>query len=399
MSKTQKFWLFIAALLVLLGLGTELYQLNTGMVVTDLNNFFPWGLSVSGLEFFAGNGAGAILLICFVYIFRVHHLKPLVRVAAVCALANTVAGMVIILSDLGRVGKMYEMLLHPNLTSPLVWDVTILNIEALLAALFIYIQWQGARKGSNYVDNRSRIVAPIALFITVGFPTAAWIMTTQAGRAYWHSALLAPDYLVTGIVSGMALVVAAAALLYGAGEEYRAAYRSAAAFILVSVLLHFVFSANEILVRAWFGAGESLHMLELVFSNHGVIYGFEMGALLAGAMLFLSQGVRKRSAAVVVSMGLLLVGTLIGRFSMMFPAFNQTTLTIHPLGLRNTLWPMPVASGRYGLNMKTFITSWNYFPSFPEIAVFIGAFAFMGLLVMLFMAWLNRPQWRVKESP
>jgi len=88
-----------------------------------MRNPYPWGLYISGLEFFVGNAAGGLVLSSLIYVFGVNKLKPFAKLGALCAFANVVAAMTIVIPDIGRPIKLFNLLLHPNFYSPLIWDI------------------------------------------------------------------------------------------------------------------------------------------------------------------------------------------------------------------------------------------------------------------------------------
>jgi Ni/Fe-hydrogenase subunit HybB-like protein len=69
---------------------------------------------------------------------------------------------------------------------------------------------------------------------------------------------------------------------------------------------------------------------------------------------------------------------------MLMPAaFDRVPLTISPLGLQHVQWSAPIASGRYAEGFNSFVSEWHYFPTMVEIAIFVGAVAYVGFLLIL----------------
>ena len=139
MSQIMKISLWASGLVFLVAVTAWLYQLQEGLVLTNLQNSYSWGLYISGLAFFVGNAAGGLVLSSSIYLFGVKKLKPLAKLGALTAFANVTAAMLIVLPDIGKPIRLYNMLLHPNFMSPLVWDVIMLNLYAVISALYLYI--------------------------------------------------------------------------------------------------------------------------------------------------------------------------------------------------------------------------------------------------------------------
>ncbi|MCF8105671.1 MAG: polysulfide reductase NrfD, partial [Desulfohalobiaceae bacterium] len=211
----------------------------------------------------------------------------------------------------------------------------------------------------------------------------AWIFATQGARGWWHSAVLAPDFIALAMASGTALVLLVCALAYGAGETTRQPYRILSLFIAVPFFIHLFFMYNDFVIEAWYGSSESLSILAITLRENLPAHVLEVLLPLTAVILLLSSRVRRSEAAVVSSCCLLMLGVVVHRFLLMPGAFNQIPMTIQPLGLQHGEWSLPMASGEYGPGLETFVTSWDYFPSPVELVIFLGALAFMACLVLL----------------
>ncbi|HHO47484.1 MAG TPA: molybdopterin oxidoreductase, partial [Desulfobacteraceae bacterium] len=139
MSVQMKSGLWVSGALFLAAFVVWLYQLREGLILTNMVNSYSWGLYISGLAFFVGNAAGGLVLTSSIYLFGVKQIKPLAKLGALTAFANVTAAMLIVLPDIGRPLRLYNLLLHPNFMSPLVWDVLVLNLYALASAVYLYI--------------------------------------------------------------------------------------------------------------------------------------------------------------------------------------------------------------------------------------------------------------------
>jgi molybdopterin-containing oxidoreductase family membrane subunit len=140
--------MLLAAVLMMAGLAAWLYQYREGLVLTHMRNSYSWGLYISGLAFFVGNAAGGLVLSSMIYLFGVTSLKPFARIGALTAFANVTAAMIAVLPDIGQPARLYHMLLHPKFSSPLVWDVLVLNLYAALSLIYLYLLMLPDLKGS-----------------------------------------------------------------------------------------------------------------------------------------------------------------------------------------------------------------------------------------------------------
>ncbi len=392
----KKTALLVTGGLMIVGLVAWVFQFKEGLVLTNLRNSYSWGLYVSGLAFFVGNAAGGLVLSSLIYLFGVENLKPFAKIGALTAFVNVSAAMIAIIPDIGQPLRLYNIFIHPKLTSPLVWDVAVLNLYAALSLLYLYIlmlpelkgrlQWLALKVDNpkEFSENLAKRLAPFSLVAAVGIHViTAWIFATQGAREWWHSAALAPDFVAAATASGTAVVLVVALLTYGLKEQFRQAYRTMSIIIAVALFIHLFLMYNDYFIHAWYGRTEAMDTLAITFREYLGAHVFEVLAPLAAVILLLNEKVRTSAAAMIASCCLLIAGILMHRFLLMPGAFGRIPLTINPLGLQDLEWSVPIASGRYSQTLDTFVTEWHYFPSLVELAIFTGVVAFACFLIIL----------------
>src|SRR3989339_230399 len=399
MKMGKKISLTIFGLLMAAGALMWVFQLWKGLVLTDMHNGYSWGLYISALAFFVGNAAGGLVVSSMIYLFGVTALKPFARIGALCAFANVSAAMLIVLPDLGRPFRVLNLLLHPQIMSPLVWDVIVLNLYAGLSLTYLYLLMLpdlAANSGvlkqialpvkdpAGFSDTWAHRLAPVSLVAAVGIHVVtAWIFSTQGARGGWHTAVLAPDFVAAALASGTAVVMCVAVLCYGPAEKFQAAFRILAVFIATAFLIHIFLMYNDFVVHAWYGADEAKDILAITLREYGPAHAFEVLAPLLGVALLLSRRVRKTASGIMTGCLLIISGIFVHRVLLMPAAFNHVPLTLAPLGSPNTHWSVPIASGRYHPPADTFVTHHSYFPTFVEILIFTGALSFVCFVVIL----------------
>jgi len=361
MSKAEKITLTVTGLMMLAGLAAYGYQFKEGLIVTNMANPYSWGLYVSGLAFFVGNAA-----------------------------------MLSILPDIGQPLRALNVLFHPQLLSPLVWDVAVLNLYAVLSLIYLYILMLPELKGplakiaikvdnpEEFSEKWAKRLAPFSLIAAVGIHViTAWIFATQGAREWWNTAILAPDFVAVAMASGTALVFIVSIFVYGAKEEYQPAYRIMALIMAIATFVHIFFMYNDFFIHIWYGNQESLDTLAVTLKEYAGVHAFEVLAPLVAVILLLSKKVRQSAFAVVACCSLLVLGVFAHRYLLMPAAFERVPLTLHPLGIQHGEWSAAIASGRYSPHGDTFVTKWDYFPSGIEFTVFLGVVAFVCFLLIV----------------
>jgi len=399
MGYSKKISLTVFSLIMAAGALMWVLQMWKGMIVTDMHNAYSWGLYVSALAFFVGNAAGGLVLSSMIYLFGVTALKPFARIGALCAFANVTAAMLIVLPDLGQPFRVLNLLLHPQIMSPLVWDVIVLNLYAGLSLLYLYLLMLpdlAARTGiwkkialpvpdpAGFSDIWARRLAPFSLVAAVGIHVVtAWIFATQGARGWWHTAVMAPDFVAAALASGTAVVMLVAVLCYGTAEKFQDAFRIMAIFIATAFFIHVFLMYNDFVIHAWYGTDHAKDILAITLKEYGAAHAFEVLAPLLGVILLLNRRMRQSVSGIFGACLLVISGIFVHRILLMPAAFNQMPLTLSPLGSQNTLWPVPIASGRYHPLADTFVSHHSYFPTLVEILIFAGVLSFVCALILL----------------
>jgi len=409
MSGTMQRSLWVSGAFFLVALAVWFYQLKEGLILTNMENSFNWGLYISGLAFFVGNAAGGLVLTSSIYLFGVKQLKPLAKLGALTAFANVTAAMLIVLPDIGQPLRLYNLILHPNFMSPLVWDVIVLNLYALASALYLYIlmlpeltgklSWLAIKveNAHDFSERWAKRIAPVALLFAIGIHVVtAWIFSTQGARDWWHSPAMAPDFVSVAIAVGTTVVLLAGALAYGTGKHYEPAYRTLGLIIFMAICIHLFLMMNDLVIHAWYGNAETHRIMEIAWDDFAWAHIFEVAAPLLGAGLLMLPAVRRSLPLLALSAGILIAGVFVHRFLIMPAAYNNIPMTMTPLGLPNTHWPLPIASGRFFPGMSTFLDQYSYTPSLVEAVILLGIMAYAVFLIVLAIAKLPI---LVKESP
>ena len=382
----------IGALLCVIGLAAWVFQIMSGLQVTNLNNLFSWGLYMGSFEFFIAVATGGMLVFSITYIWRIEALKPFTKIAAVAAFASVIAAGVAILTDLGQPFRVLQMLIHPQPGSPLFWDVVILGLYAVICFVAVLLQLLPLTKGNQFkrafatdCEVAPRRLSFIALpFLVVLNAGTALMFAVQPAREWWHSAVLPVDAIAVGVATGAALMLIVQSILCSdeGYEKWNSGFVILARIGAAAILAHFVFSILELVTIAWNGGLEGQELIHLVLGKYGFWYFIEMALpLIAMIAWFLYKGGSRKLVSIFSV--LVLIAMFIQKMMHFMPAFNQIPLTLPSGGAANTLWSFPISSGFFREGEDLFIRSYDYMPSMPEIAVGLLP---VGLLIFVIAA-------------
>lgn len=209
-------------------------QVRTGLAVTGLNTPAYWGLYVVNFVFFIGLSAGGVIVASLVHAFGLGEFRSVARIAELMAIACLGLAMAFILLDLGRPDRFWFLFRHGRPQSPLIWDVAVVNAYLAISLAYGYFGtradlvrvaaavprrrrlYQALALG--YLDLSAcalardarvlRVLAVVGLVGAVALHTVtAWILGLVLARPGWYGSIMAPLFIVSATVSGLALLV------------------------------------------------------------------------------------------------------------------------------------------------------------------------------------------------
>lgn len=392
-------WLALLVALMIVGALAFIYQFANGLVVTGMRNTVMWGQYILFFMFFIGLSAGGLIVASAGRLFGVQTFKPITRLAVLEATVAVVLAGIFILPDLGRPERVLNILLHPNFTSPMVWDITIVLIYTAMSMTYVWLYARAdlARRGSilafgtgtseREIARDERIKSKMAW---VALPSAillhsitAWIFGLQISRGFWYSAIMAPLFIASALVSGLALVILLALAVRRFGKldfgDELVAFLGGLLGVFIAVEAFFV--GAEFLTAAYPGApDEAGPIARLLVGPYAPLFWIEILVGLGVPFLILAvRRTRTNPRWVALAAGIAIVGIFIHRLNLILNGLSYAPIGIEP-GVSIGVWQGPTAS--------SFAMSHWYVPTIVEWLVVVGILAFGALLFTLAVAFL-----------
>lgn len=316
----------LLTLLVIIGAAAFcawLYQLYMGLGVTGMNKPVFWGLYIVTFVFFIGISAGGIAVAALSHLAGIEKFKPISRVAEVVAIISLILAMIGILFDLGRPERLLNLFIYPQLNSPLIWDVMVINIYLVLCVAMLYFSIKGNKKLL-----KTCAIISIPAFVLVHSVTA-WIFGLMKSQAGWHTAILAPLFIVSALVSGLALVILAlffsrrflgvrfdTEIIIDLGKYFK---------VLLPVLFYFLFC--EFLTAGFANIPKHAVVLrELFVGKFSGLFWFDMGlGIIVPFFIITSKFGRTTKGVGIVSL-LSFLGVFAERIDIILPSFFHPAL-------------------------------------------------------------------------
>ncbi len=398
-SPRKMFWVIICISLAMVGVGvgSEVYQYQTGMGVSNKSNSHVWGLYIATFIFWIGVSHAGTLLSALLFFMHADWRKPIYRYAeAMTTFALMTAGL-FVLVHLGRLWMVYyampypnERELWPNFQSPLIWDLFAITTYLTSSTLFLYVGmipdlaicrdnihdgwrkklytwmslgWEGTdRQWRNFrvaYMTLACFLLPLAVSVH-SIVSADFAMSNMPG---WHITSFPPYFVAGALSSGCAGVIVLFIILRYVFrfEEYmtlpilRKLVRLTFAIVMVWTYLSLIEFAS-----IWYGH-DQVAKDQLIFKATGPYAPFFWAMLFFSAILPLTMAFKRFQTYIpgllVVSI-LLNVGMWLERWMIIAPSF---------------------AHGHYPW-------TWDHeqWPSFVQWGIVIGSFGWFALLFMAY---------------
>lgn len=356
---SQKYWGWLIFLLILMGIGFAcyLYQFKVGLKITGMSRDVSWGFYIGQLTYFVGVAAGGVMVVLPYYL---HDYKAFGRITILgefLAVASVVMCGLFVMVDLGNLPRMINIMIYPNPTSILFWDMIVLNVYMLLNIVIGWNVLSAERKGIPYQKW-------VKVLIYISIPWAFSIHTVTAflyagipGRHFWLTAIMAARFLSSAFASGPALLILLCLIVrkvstFDPGKEQ---IRTLGGIVTYAFILNMFFLLLEVFTAFYSQIPGHMHSFIYLFSGlegHGSVLAPWMWASVAFAIvalvLLIVPATRRREDILAVGCAAVIASTWIDKgFGLVIGGFI----------------PNP------------FDRVFEYWPTVPEVLISVGVWA------------------------
>jgi molybdopterin-containing oxidoreductase family membrane subunit len=337
-----------------------------------------WGLYIFSFAFFVGLSAGGLIVASGAEVFGVRSLKPLSRLGVMTAAACVLVAAMTIIPDLGNPQRVWELFRYPNWSSPLIWDILIIIVYFAFAVTDLAVMtWRGTEPSKR--AHRLRVLAYI------GLPTAvllhsitAWIFGLQISRPWWNTALMAPLFVTSAILSGTALVtlVVLAAHRFDRYQLRPETRNAVCGLMAAAVAVDLFLVGSEYITILWGNVPRERAALDTILPGGSWQWLFWLEWIIGGLIPFVLLVVprfRARPWLIAVSSVLLMVGVYAFRIELVVGGMLKPLLHFPPGN----------AIGSYESGATSFQYVAVYHPTWVEYGIVTGLIAFLALLITL----------------
>lgn len=160
-----------------------------------------FGIFIAVYFYLTGLSAGSFILSTLAYAFGMEQYKSLGRVGVILATVLLIIAPLFLLLHIGVPHRAWHLFLYLNFESPITWGSFLLILYPVNCIIYGYFMFKEKKKQTR-------------LFGLIGIPLAVsvhgytgFILAFGKARALWNTALMPILFLVSAIVSGIALMI------------------------------------------------------------------------------------------------------------------------------------------------------------------------------------------------
>lgn len=406
-----KLWLTALCLIILIGIFAYYRQVRFGLVVTAMRDYTSWGIYISNFVFFVAVSLIGSLVSSILKLSNAKWSTPLTRIAEIIAVASIICAAIIIIVDMGRPDRFFNVILHGRIQSPIIWDVIVIFTYLIISLLLLYLPlipdialcrdhltsapgwrkkvyrilavgWKSKPGQYNIILKSIRILGIMIIPVAFAIHTiTSWLFATT-WRPGWDSTNLGP-YFVSGafMVGSGVIIVAMFFIRKSMGlEKYitEKHFDHMGKLLVLLSLVYLYFNINEYLGPAFKMVGvEGEHITELFIGKYALMYWLvQIFGLILPILILLPRQGRKPFPMLIVSFFVIL-GAWFKRFLIVIPSLQHPYLPIQDVD----------QSYR------------QYFPTWEEWAICAASVAGVLLIVTLIMKLFPViPIWEIAEE-
>ncbi len=396
-GRQGKIWVAILLVISLVGIIAYYRQLSKGLVVTGMRDYVSWGIYISNFVFFVAISLVGSLITAVLRLTDVHWSTPLTRIAEIIAVSAITFASIIIIVDMGRPDRFYNLFIHGRLQSPIIWDVIVITTYFFISILLLYFPllpdlkimiglkekttkglhklyrvlgsfWKNTPQQIRISDKAISILSITIIPVAFSIHTVtSWLFATTY-RPGWDSTNFGAYFISGAFLVGAGGVVIA---MYVFRKAYRLEkyitddhFDKMGKILVMLALLYLYFNVNEFLVPAFkMKKPEEEHLRGLFTGEFAPVFWFAIfSAMIIPILILVNKKGRKPFPAFVAGT-LVVIGSWFKRYLIVTPTL------LHPF------LPMQDVPAGYK----------HYFPTWEEWAIAMGSLA-GALLIITFFA-------------
>ena len=364
--------LFVLVAFVCAGAFSTYLMSKHGIYLSGMTNRVPWGLQIVMAIFYIGLSAGSLVVSGLYGIFGKMEYKPFARMAAYLAMLFLIAGLMSILTDQGRIDRVFvEPFAHFNAQS-----MFSINPALYMGHIFICIIYLWALFKEKYRLTKVASVTVVVWALAVHTGTGA--IFAFVPRELYNTALLPPSFVAAALSSGAALMILVIVSLFRITKRHLDAVlviwlgRLLAVFIVVALYMILIENAH----RYYLVESREATFYFLFGGYNGVLFwgGLIITGSLIPAVLLFQRKTGTSVRWIVFSSVLVVIGVLCERYLIVIPGLEHPPVLFPGMEVIGTV----LEEGNVTYSMSIF-----------EVLQALGVLCFIGIIFVLGLKYLG----------
>ena len=309
------FWskFILLGFFVLLGFACSLYMEHEGHYVTGMNNQIVWGLPHIFAVLLIVIASGVLNIASISSVFDKKLYKPLAPLSALLAVAFLIAGLIVLVLDLGKPDRLIVAMTTYNFKSIFSWNIFLYSGFAVVLIAYMWTMLdREVNKYSKYIGTFAfgwRIILTTGTGSIFGFLVA---------REAYATAILAPLFIVMSLLYGTAVYFLILKIISKFHETYISdeilmnLRRLTIMFLFANLYFLFLYHITNMYI-----AKHLDYEIFILFDGGVYTFAFWIGQLLVGIIvpIFLINSQRIcKELSLIVSSVLILLGSFVAMY-------------------------------------------------------------------------------------
>ncbi|MBI4333283.1 MAG: polysulfide reductase NrfD [Chloroflexi bacterium] len=171
------------------------------IVTYNITHEMPLSILITIYFYMTGLSAGSFILSTLAYGMGIKKFKPVGKVGILLAIFLLLLAPATLIADLTQPLRFWFLFPHLNLTSPITYGSFLLTIYPINCLIYAFFMFKGDMKWTRFFG---LIGIPLAISVH-GY--TGFILALGKARALWNTALMPSYFLVSAMVSGIALMI------------------------------------------------------------------------------------------------------------------------------------------------------------------------------------------------
>ena len=408
----NKLWTRLLVFIILVGLMAYIYQLFTGLGVTAMRDYSSWGMYIGHFVFLVAVSLVGSLVTAILKLLDIKWAAPITRISEIIAVAAVALAAITIVVDMGRPDRVLNVFLHGRIQSPIVWDITVVNVYLLISVILLYLpmipdiaimrdtltdrpkwqqkmytvlalNWRGTDEQWKLLKRSIRMMCIIIMPVAFAIHTVtSWLFAVNS-RAGWDRTIFGPYFVAGAFMVGAAAVIAAMYIFVKGRPAYKKYithkhFDMMGRLLVLTGLIYLYFNINEYLVPGYkMQKLDGKHIMDLFVGHEaGLFWATQLFGMIIPIILLIFKPFRKPLPIFIISLFVI------------FFAWTKRMLIVIPTLFTPTF---PI---------QNVPESWHhYIPTYYEIAITSMTVA----IVLLVITWFTKffpiiPIWEMAKE-